>query len=76
MLRSTCSQATAERLRCIKECKFSFGNLERKGQVLKSSRSGFVEDGRVRRYNWDDGKWLDLVLMVILEEDWEKQRGV
>lgn len=35
-----------------------------------------MEDGRVRRYNWDDGKWLDLVLMVILEEDWEKQRGV
>lgn len=35
-----------------------------------------MEEGRVRRDNWDDGKWLDLVLMVILEEDWGKQRGV
>lgn len=45
-------------------------------KYLSPSRSGFVEERRVRKYNWDDGKWVDLVLMVILEEEWEKQRGV
>jgi len=37
-----------------------------------------VEEKRERRYNRDDGKWLDLVLMVILEEEWTNrdiQRG-
>lgn len=34
------------------------------------SRSGFVEERREKRYNWEDGKWLDLVLMGILEEEW------
>jgi RimJ/RimL family protein N-acetyltransferase len=35
-----------------------------------------VEEGTVRRYNWDDGKWLDLIFMAILEEEWDTQRGV
>ncbi len=29
-----------------------------------------MEERREKRYNWDDGKWVDLVLMVILEEEW------
>ena len=52
------------------------GICNAKDRYLSPGRSGFVEEGRVRKYNWDDGKWSDLVLMVILEEEWEKQRGV
>ncbi|KAI9456166.1 acyl-CoA N-acyltransferase [Russula earlei] len=39
-------------------------------------RVGFVEECRVRKYNWDDGKRLDLVSLVILDEEWDVQRGV
>ncbi|KAI0300402.1 acyl-CoA N-acyltransferase [Russula brevipes] len=38
-------------------------------------RVGFVEEGRVKEYNWDDGKWFELVLMVILDKEWDTQRG-
>jgi RimJ/RimL family protein N-acetyltransferase len=31
-----------------------------------------VEERREKRYNWDDGKWLDLVFMAILEEEWTR----
>ena len=29
-----------------------------------------MEERREKGYNWEDGKWLDLVLMAILEEEW------
>lgn len=29
-----------------------------------------MEERREKRYNLDDGKWLDLVFMAILEEEW------
>jgi len=45
-------------------------NLKCKNKHSSPSHSGFVEERRERRYNWDDGKWLDLVLMAILEEKW------
>jgi hypothetical protein len=45
-------------------------NLKCENKYSSLSRSGFVEERREKRYNWDDGKWLDLVLMAILEEDW------
>jgi L-amino acid N-acyltransferase YncA len=54
----------------------SLENLKCKSKYLSSGGSGFVEEGRERRYNWDDGKWLDLILMTILEEEWDIQRGV
>ena len=34
---------------------------------------GFIEEGRVRKAVWMDGKWLDVVEMSILEEEfWAK----
>jgi RimJ/RimL family protein N-acetyltransferase len=44
--------------------------LKCKNKYSSLGRSGFVEERREKRYNWDDGKWLDLVLMLILEEEW------
>jgi hypothetical protein len=38
--------------------------------------SGFVEEGRARRYNRNDGKWSDLILMAILDEEWDTRRGI
>ncbi|EIN12903.1 acyl-CoA N-acyltransferase [Punctularia strigosozonata HHB-11173 SS5] len=31
---------------------------------------GFVEEGRSRKSNWQDGKWQDVVYMGLLEEEW------
>jgi L-amino acid N-acyltransferase YncA len=45
-------------------------NLKCENKYSSLIRSGFVEERREKRYNWDDGKWLDLVLMAILEEEW------
>jgi len=35
-----------------------------------------VEEHRVRKYDWEVGKWLDLVSLGILVEEWDIQRGV
>ncbi|KAI0259817.1 acyl-CoA N-acyltransferase [Gloeopeniophorella convolvens] len=32
---------------------------------------GFVEEGRARKYNWDGERWWDLILMAILDEEWD-----
>ncbi len=32
---------------------------------------GFVEEGRLRQHAWDAGKYVDLVYMGILREEWE-----
>jgi hypothetical protein len=45
-------------------------NLKCENKYSSLSRSGFVEERREKIYNWDDGKWLDLVFMAILEEEW------
>jgi RimJ/RimL family protein N-acetyltransferase len=44
--------------------------LKRENKYSIFSRSGFVEERRERKYNWDDGKWLDLIFMAILEKEW------
>lgn len=31
---------------------------------------GFVEEGRIRKSQWIDGAWHDVILMGILEEEW------
>ncbi|KAI0789765.1 acyl-CoA N-acyltransferase [Abortiporus biennis] len=33
-------------------------------------KSGFAEEGRLRKANWIDGKWANVVLMSILDEEW------
>lgn len=34
--------------------------------------SGFVQEGRLRKHLWRSGKWLDLIQMGILKEEWEE----
>ena len=40
--------------------------------------SGFVQKCRIRKYTFDedDGTWSDLISMAILDEEWDRQRGV
>jgi RimJ/RimL family protein N-acetyltransferase len=38
----------------------------------KRACRGFVEEGRERKANYQDGKWWDIVSMGILEEDWKR----
>ena len=33
---------------------------------------GFIEEGRLRQHVWGDGRYIDLVYMGILREEWEK----
>jgi len=33
--------------------------------------SGFVQEGRLREHLWKSGKWIDLIQMGILKEEWE-----
>ncbi|TFK52498.1 acyl-CoA N-acyltransferase [Heliocybe sulcata] len=33
---------------------------------------GFVEECRVRKKNWVEGQWEDMVVMGMLESDWQK----
>ncbi|KAI0789763.1 acyl-CoA N-acyltransferase [Abortiporus biennis] len=46
----------------------SFGHNERAIHVYK--KLGFVEEGRLRKANWVDGRWVDVVIMSILDEEW------
>jgi RimJ/RimL family protein N-acetyltransferase len=39
---------------------------------FKRACRGFVEEGRERKANYQDGKWWDIVSMGILEEDWKR----
>ncbi|KAI0259935.1 acyl-CoA N-acyltransferase [Gloeopeniophorella convolvens] len=38
-------------------------------------RIGFVEEGRVRRAIWDQGEWVDLLYMGIIDEEWDVEKG-
>ncbi|KAJ3879983.1 acyl-CoA N-acyltransferase [Lentinula edodes] len=49
-----------------------FGNNAAAIKVYK--RVGFVEEGRQRKANWSGGKWQDVVLMAILDEEWAASR--
>jgi RimJ/RimL family protein N-acetyltransferase len=37
-----------------------------------------VQKCRIREYSWDanNGQWLDMITMTILDEEWDTQRGV
>jgi RimJ/RimL family protein N-acetyltransferase len=37
---------------------------------------GFRHEGRAVKMNWTRGKWVDYITMAILDEEWEKQKGV
>jgi RimJ/RimL family protein N-acetyltransferase len=39
--------------------------------MSKYDYRGFVEEGRYRMANFQDGKWTDLIHMGILEEEWK-----
>jgi RimJ/RimL family protein N-acetyltransferase len=42
-------------------------------RAIRSYRAcGFVEEGRLRQHVWGDGRHLDLVMMGILREEWER----
>jgi RimJ/RimL family protein N-acetyltransferase len=42
-------------------------------RAIRSYRScGFVEEGRLRKHVWSDGKYVDLVYMGVLRDEWEK----
>jgi RimJ/RimL family protein N-acetyltransferase len=45
------------------------GNNER--AIRSYLACGFVEEGRLRQHVWSDGKYLDLVYMGILRNEWE-----
>lgn len=62
---------------------FTHWNVERIGlqtnsgneRAIRSYRAvGFVEEGRLRKHTWNNGKFHDTVCMSILREEWEKQR--
>jgi RimJ/RimL family protein N-acetyltransferase len=35
---------------------------------------GFVEEGRLRQHVWSDGRYIDLVQMGILRDEWQNQQ--
>ncbi|CAL1712835.1 unnamed protein product [Somion occarium] len=46
-----------------------FDNNNRATSLYK--KVGFVEEGRIRKANWVDGEWRDVILMGILEDEWK-----
>jgi len=36
---------------------------------------GFVEEGRLRQHVWGDGRYIDLVYMGVLREEWQGKAG-
>jgi RimJ/RimL family protein N-acetyltransferase len=63
---------------------FTHWNMQRVGlQVMatndRAQRAyravGFVEEGRLRRHAWSNGKYVDSVCMSILREEWEARKN-
>jgi len=50
-----------------------FGHNARAQKVYK--RIGFVEEGRKRSAIWVNGKWEDVILMAITEDDWRAMKA-
>jgi len=50
------------------------GNNERGIRAYRAC--GFVEEGRLRQHVWNDGKYVDLVHMGILREEWQKMQAI
>jgi len=36
---------------------------------------GFVEEGRLRQHEWQNGRYLDTVCMGVLRSEWESSRA-
>ena len=39
-------------------------------ECTEMTPSGFVEEGRKRKGLWQDGDWVDMIDMGILQEEW------
>ena len=45
---------------------------ENNKRAINSYRAcGFVEEGRQRSHVWSDGRYVDLILMGVLREEWK-----
>ena len=49
------------------------GNNHRAIKAYKSC--GFIEEGRLRAHAWNNGEYLDLVIMGLLREEWLKSNS-
>jgi RimJ/RimL family protein N-acetyltransferase len=63
---------------------FTHWNMQRVGlqviatneRAIRAYRSvGFIEEGRLRRHAWSNGKYVDSVCMSILREEWEARKN-
>ena len=70
-----------ETVRLLLDYAFRYRNIHRvfltvhsrNERAIRSYRAnGFVEEGRLRQHVWSDGAYLDLVLMGILVDEWQK----
>jgi RimJ/RimL family protein N-acetyltransferase len=61
----------ADNLRAISAYQTVYGNRLNHTSTISSYFRGFVEEGRVREANYQDGKWWDIVNMGILAREWK-----
>jgi RimJ/RimL family protein N-acetyltransferase len=63
---------------------FTHWNMQRVGlqvmatneRAMRSYRAvGFIEEGRLRRHGWSNGKYVDSICMSILREEWEGRKN-
>ncbi|MFL5629125.1 MAG: GNAT family N-acetyltransferase [Ktedonobacteraceae bacterium] len=59
---------------------FRFLNLHKVWLIVNSSNErairsykacGFIEEGRLRKHVWSDGRYIDLIYMGVLRDEWE-----
>ena len=41
--------------------------------LTKTYNSGFIEDGRLREHIWKNGKFVDAIVMSVLQREWVQQ---
>jgi RimJ/RimL family protein N-acetyltransferase len=46
-------------------------NSDNERAIRSYERCGFVEEGRLRKHVWNNGRYIDLVYMGVLREEWE-----
>ena len=46
-------------------------NANNKRAMSAYRACGFVEEGRQRSHIWSDGRYIDLILMGVLREEWK-----
>lgn len=51
-------------------------NSDNKRAIRSYQACGFVEEGRLRKHFWSNGKYIDLVYMGVLREDWQTAQDV